>query len=103
MAHVKAAGSTANGRDSNPKYRGVKLFWGQKCIAWNIVVTQQWLKMEPGKNAYFSRDFTIHAKIDWVVSFSKKKCVRFDGRRYLKTIINIVPVEEINEEVVSIS
>ncbi len=91
MAHVKAAGTTNNGRDSNPKYRGVKLFWGQVATAWNIVVRQQGLKMEPWKNVYYSRDFTLHASVDAVVTFSRKKFLRFDWRKYTKTVVNVIP------------
>ena len=89
MAHVKAAGSTKNWRNSNPKYRGVKAFWGQTVVAGNIIVRQQGLKMEPGQNTYVGKDFTIHASVDGVVVFGKKKCVRFDGRRYLKTTVSV--------------
>lgn len=91
MAHVKAAGTTNNGRDSNPKYRGVKLFWGQQATAWNVIVRQQGLKMKPGANVYSSRDFTLHAEIDGVVTFSRKKFLKFDWRRYTRTVVNIVP------------
>lgn len=92
MAHKKAAWSAKNLRDSNPKYRGVKLFGGQKATAWNIVIRQKGDKYECGTNVYASKDFTIHAKIDGVVVFSKKKFTRFDGRKYLKTIVDIAPV-----------
>lgn len=89
MAHVKAAGSTKNGRDSNPKYRGVKVFGGATVVAGNIIVRQQGLKMEPGLNTYFGRDFTIHAAVDGVVVFGQKRCLRFDGRKYLKTTVSV--------------
>ena len=94
MAHVKAAGSSNNGRDSNPRYRGVKLFGGQQAIAWNVIVRQQGLKMEPGKNVYSSRDFTLHAEIDWLVTFSRKRFMRLDGRQYVKTVVNVIPAAE---------
>ncbi len=91
MAHVKAAGSTSNWRDSNPKYRGVKLFGGQKAIAWNIIIRQAGKKYEAWINTYMWKDFTIHANVDWVVAFNKKKFLRFDGKKYLKTQVFIVP------------
>jgi len=91
MAHKKAAGSAKNLRDSNPKYRWVKLFGGQTAKAGNIIIRQKWSKYVPGENAYMASDFTIHAKIDGVVKFSRKKLLRFDGRKYERTIVNVVP------------
>jgi large subunit ribosomal protein L27 len=89
MAHKKAGWSAKNLRDSNPKYRGVKLFGGQKAVAGNIVVRQKGSKYECGKNVYEGKDFSIHAKIDGTVTFSKKKVGRFDGRKYLKTVVDV--------------
>lgn len=91
MAHKKAAGSTKNLRDSNPKYRCVKLFGGQKANAWSVILTQKWDKYKPWKNVFVWKDFTIHAKIDGVVWFRKKKYERFDGRRYMKTVVDVLP------------
>ncbi len=90
MAHKKAAGSAKNLRDSKPKYRWVKVFWWQKVLAWNIIVRQKGNKYEAGKNTYLGKDFSIHAEIAWVVEFSKANKTRFDGRKYLKTIVNVV-------------
>lgn len=90
MAHKKAAWSAKNLRDSKPKYRWVKLFWWQKVVAGNVIVRQKWNKFEPWKNTYLWKDFSIHAKIDGLVSFSKKNKIRFDGRKYLKTIVNVL-------------
>jgi len=89
MAHKKAGGSAKNLRDSKPKYRGVKVFWGQAATAGNIVIRQKGSKYECGKNTYLGSDFSVHAKVDGTVTFSKKKVVRFDGRKYLKTIVDI--------------
>lgn len=94
MAHKKAAWSAKNLRDSNPKYRGVKLFGGQTATAWAVIIRQTGDKFQVGRNVYKGRDFTLHAAIDGVVSFSKKNVMRFDGRRYLKTIVNVVTPEE---------
>lgn len=93
MAHVKAAGSTKNWRDSNPKFRGVKLFGGQKAIAGNIIIRQAGTKYEAGENTYVGRDFTIHATVDGTVAFTSKKFLRYDGKRYLKTQVYIIPKE----------
>ncbi|MCF7835346.1 50S ribosomal protein L27 [Candidatus Gracilibacteria bacterium] len=91
MAHKKAAGSTKNLKDSKPKYRGVKIFGGQTAVAGNIIIRQKGNKFECGKNVYMGRDFTILAKIDGIVSFKKKKFKRFDGRIYLKTVVEVFP------------
>jgi large subunit ribosomal protein L27 len=91
MAHKKAAGSAKNLRDSQPKYRGVKLFGGQKAVAGNIIIRQKGSKYECGQNTYLAADFTIHALMDGVVVFKKKNFRRFDGRTYLKTVVAVVP------------
>jgi len=97
MAHKKAAGSAKNLRDSNPKYRWVKLFGGQFAKAWNIIVRQKWDKYKPWKNVYMWKDFTIHAAVDGIVQFRKKKVQRFDWSKYLKTVVDVIPVEELNK------
>ena len=91
MAHKKAAGAAHNLRDSQPKYRGVKLFGGQKAYAGNIIIRQNGSKYECGKNTYEASDFTIHASVDGVVSFSRKLFKRFDGRVYMKTVVEVIP------------
>lgn len=101
MAHKKAAGSAKNLRDSNPKYRGVKLFGGQKAVAGNIIIRQKGEKFVAGENTYLGRDATIHATIDGIVTFSKKNVLRFDGRKYLKTVVNVAPHGEEKEAVVA--
>jgi len=94
MAHKKAAGSAKNLRDSNAKYRGVKLFGGQKVSSGNIILRQVGSKYVCGKNTYLGNDFTVHAKMDGIVQFSKKKFKRFDGRKYLRTVVNVVEETE---------
>ena len=94
MAHKKAAGSAKNLRDSKPKYRGVKLFGGQLAHAGSIIIRQKGDKYQLGENVYKGKDFTIHAAIDGVVSFRKLNVKRYDGRKYLKTVVDILPLEE---------
>lgn len=72
MAHKKAGGSTRNGRDSNPKYLGVKRFGGQRVLAGNILVRQRGTRFRPGKNVGVGRDHTLFALTDGVVVFSHK-------------------------------
>ena len=94
MAHKKAAGSVKNLKDSQPKYRGVKVFWGQPVVAGNIIIRQNGSKYECGKNTYEAADFSILAETDWVVTFKKKNYKKFNGRTYLKTVVEVVPAEE---------
>lgn len=89
MAHKKATGSVKNVRDSQPKFRGVKVFWGQTVNAWGIIIRQAGSKYKLWANVYEGNDFTIHAGIDGVVSFTKKKVEKFDGRKYLQTHVHV--------------
>ena len=91
MSTVKAAGKAENLWTSNPKFRGVKLFWGQVTKAWNIIIRQKGTKYRCGENTYLGKDWTLHAAIDGVVKFSKKKITKFNGRVYLTTFAHVVP------------
>ena len=71
MAHKKGEGSVKNGRDSNSKRLGVKIFGGQPAIAGNILVRQRGTKYHPGKNVSVGKDFTLFAITDGVVEFRK--------------------------------
>ncbi len=73
MAHKKGEGSVKNGRDSQSKRLGVKIFGGQQAIAGNIIVRQRGTVYHPGKNVDLGRDFTIFATADGVVEFKKSK------------------------------
>jgi large subunit ribosomal protein L27 len=72
MAHKKGAGSTRNGRDSNPQYLGVKRFGGQVVRAGNILVRQRGTKFHPGNNVGIGSDDTLFALIDGKVVFERK-------------------------------
>jgi len=89
MAHKKAGWSAKNLRDSKPKYRGVKVFWWQQVTSGGIIVRQKGSKYEIWENTYESKDFSIHAKVDGLVKFKKKKFERYDGRKYLKTVVEV--------------
>lgn len=82
MAHKKAAGSTKNGRDSQPKMLGVKRYGGQSVRCGEILVRQRGTQMRPGKNVGLGRDFTLFALADGVVQFE-----HFDKKRLQVTII----------------
>ena len=73
MAHKKGQGSTRNGRDSNAKYRGVKMFAGQQVKAGSIIVRQCGTKFFPGFNVGMGRDFTLFATTDGQVRFQGRK------------------------------
>jgi large subunit ribosomal protein L27 len=70
MAHKKSGGSTSNGRDSNPKMRGVKKFGGEVVDIGSIIVRQKGTKFHPGQNVKMGRDFTIYAMVPGTVKFS---------------------------------
>lgn len=72
MAHKKAGGSTRNGRDSESKRLGVKLFGGQQAIAGNIIVRQRGTQFHPGVNVGIGKDHTLFAKSDGAVKFEVK-------------------------------
>ena len=73
MAHKKGQGSTKNGRDSNPQYRGVKVYGGQLVRAGSIIVRQRGTKFQPGFNVGLGTDYTIFALKDGRVEFQGRK------------------------------
>ncbi|MEK7993802.1 MAG: 50S ribosomal protein L27 [Planctomycetota bacterium] len=73
MAHKKGQGSTRNGRDSNPQYRGLKLSGGQAVRAGSIIVRQCGTKFFPGSNVGMGRDYTLFATADGEVRFQGRK------------------------------
>ena len=85
MAHKKGEGSVKNGRDSQSKRLGVKIYGGQPALAGNIIIRQRGTTYHPGKNVGVGRDFTIFALTDGLVEFKK---TRGD-----KTVVSISPVE----------
>ena len=73
MAHKKAGGSSRNGRDSEGRRLGVKLFGGQLAVPGNILIRQRGTKYHPGANVGMGRDHTIFSKIDGQVTFQRKE------------------------------
>ncbi len=73
MAHKKGQGSSRNGRDSNPKFLGVKRFGGERVTAGSILVRQRGTKFHPGANVGKGGDDTLFAKIDGFVKFETKR------------------------------
>ena len=72
MAHKKGAGSSKNGRESESKRLGVKIFGGQKAVAGNIIIRQRGTKHYPGENVGMGKDHTLFALKDGIVSFQTK-------------------------------
>ncbi|MBX4187942.1 MAG: 50S ribosomal protein L27 [Candidatus Doudnabacteria bacterium] len=93
MAHKKAGGSTALGRDSQSKRLGVKLFGGQSAKIGNILVRQRGTKWHPGKNVKIGSDDTLYAVAEGVVKYSKKKVRGFDGVLHLRKFVHIVSAD----------
>ncbi|HLW30048.1 MAG TPA: 50S ribosomal protein L27 [Brumimicrobium sp.] len=89
MAHKKGVGSSKNGRESQSKRLGVKIFGGQAAIAGNIIVRQRGTKHHPGINVGIGKDHTLYALTTGVVEFRKKK----DNRSY----VSVTPLEEVAE------
>ncbi|MBI5913785.1 MAG: 50S ribosomal protein L27 [Bacteroidetes bacterium] len=85
MAHKKGEGSTQNGRDSNSKRLGVKLFGGQVAVAGSIIVRQRGTKFHAGNHVYLGKDYTLHASVDGKVAFKR-------GRRD-RTFVSIIPFD----------
>ena len=95
MAHKKASGSSDNGRDSNSKRLGVKLYGGQTARAGNIIIRQRGTKFHVGENCYLGKDFTVHAKIDGTVVYKR-------GYKN-RVFVSILPVGEVAETVAKVS
>ena len=73
MANKKEEGSSKNGRESESKRLGVKIFGGQAARAGNIIVRQRGTAHNAGENVYLGKDHTLHAEVDGIVTFTKKK------------------------------
>lgn len=82
MAHKKGAGSSKNGRESESKRLGVKIFGGQAAIAGNIIVRQRGTAHHPGENVGIGKDHTLFALVDGTVEFRKRK----DNRSFVSVV-----------------
>jgi len=87
MAHKKAGGSTRNGRDSNPKYLGIKRYGGQIINAGTIIVRQRGTQFHPGRHVGIGRDHTLYALVTGRVVFGYKGTLH-------KRCVNIEPIKE---------
>jgi large subunit ribosomal protein L27 len=90
MAHKKSAGTTKNGRDSNPKYLGVKLTPGSQAKAGSIIVRQRGTDVLPGANVSMGKDHTLFALKAGTVAISYKRKTNFDNTTSKKKVMSVV-------------
>lgn len=90
MATTKASGTTKLGRDSKPKYLGVKLYGGQKAKIGSIIIRQRGTKFLPGKNVGRGNDDTLFALSAGLVKFSTTRKEGFDGKKRIAKVVSVV-------------
>ena len=90
MAHTKSGGTTSLGRDSNPKYRGVKKYDGEPVRSGNIIVRQTGSSILPGTNVRQGKDYTLYSVAEGAVKFTGKRKVRFDRRMRRAKVVHVV-------------
>ena len=90
MSHVKAGGTSKNNRDSPGQRLGVKLFGGEKVSLGQIIVRQVGLTKRSGVGTTLSRNFTIHAAKDGVVTYKSRKVRLFSGKSVRRTEVTVV-------------
>lgn len=89
MAHKKSAGVSKNGRDSNPKYLGVKITEGDKAKAGSVLIRQRGTDVLPGRNVSMGRDHTLFARVAGTVSFATKRKVGFNNKTVVKKVVHV--------------
>ena len=89
MAHKKGEGSVKNGRDSQSKRLGVKIYGGQPALSGNILIRQRGTVYHPGKNVGVGKDHTLYATAPGVVEYSTKRKVDFDNKVSKKKVVNV--------------
>ena len=90
MAHKKAGGATKNGRDSNPKYLGVKINHGQSIAPGQIILRQRGTTVLPGKNVGVGKDYTLFALKTGKVEFGSKRKTSFNNDIDRKKIVHVI-------------
>lgn len=89
MAHKKSAGTTKNGRDSNPKYLGLKVTPGSRAKSGSVLVRQRGTDVLPGRGVSMGKDHTLFALIDGVVALTYKRKTHFDNSVVKKKVVSI--------------
>lgn len=90
MAHKKAAGTTKNGRDSNPRFLGIKLADGDTAQVGSIIVRQKGVGIMPGRNVKMGKDYTVFAIKEGKVKFSTKRKLSFDSKIEKKGVVSVI-------------
>lgn len=90
MAHKKAAGTTKNGRDSNPKYLGVKINHGQDILPGQIILRQRGTTTLPGKNVGVGKDYTLYALKAGKISFATRRKTGYNSDIKRKGIVHVI-------------
>jgi large subunit ribosomal protein L27 len=90
MAHKKAAGTTKNGRDSNPRYLGIKITDGDLAQVGSIIVRQKGVNIMAGRNTKMGKDYTVFAVKDGKVKFASKRKMSFDNKMEKKGIVSVI-------------
>lgn len=91
MAHTKSAGSTKYGRDSQPKYLGVKKYDGEKVKPGDILIRQRGARFLPGIGVRRGGDDTLYAIVSGSIKFAARRKIRFDGSRRFAKVVNVLP------------
>lgn len=99
MAHKKAGGTSALGRDSISKRLGVKMYGGQAVTTSNIIIRQRGTKFHPGKNVKQGEDDTLFSLINGTVEFQSKKVKDFTGKLVSRTFVNVLPQKAVKTKV----
>ena len=90
MAHTKAIGAGRYGKDSRPKYRGVKLYDGQIAQVGSVIIRQTGSKYYPGEGVRQGSDYTIYAVVNGKVKFTTRKKKNYDGSRQVVKVVNVL-------------
>ena len=90
MAHKKSAGTTKNGRDSNPKYLGVKLTDGDLAQAGSVIIRQRGTDVVAGKGVSMGKDHTLFALVNGKIKFSTKRKTHFDNKVMTKKVVSVI-------------
>lgn len=90
MATKKAGGSTKNGRDSNPKYLGIKVNFGERTTAGAVIVRQRGTDILPGQNVGMGSDHTLYALKEGIVTVGQTRKIHFDNSSKRKKIVKVV-------------
>ncbi len=90
MAHKKSAGVSKNGRDSNPKYLGVKVNHGERAKAGSVLVRQRGTDVLAGQNVSMGKDHTLFALVDGRVSMGYKRKMHFDNKVKVKKTVSVI-------------